>query len=388
MFTRPNIDWILFFAIIPLLLAGLVTMNSLTGSSSLFYHQLTWIGIALVIFFVLSCVDFHFLRRTDVLMVLYVGTCVLLLFLLFFVDPTKGARSWIDLGPFNVQPSDPAKIILILLLAKYFSRRHIEIANFKHIFVSGIYAFILFALIFLEPDFGTAIVIFSIWFGMVLVSGISKKHIFLLFFIGVVAFAGAWFFLLDGYQKQRIMTFVHPMADVRGAGYNARQSAIAVGSGGLFGQGVGYGTQSRLSFLPEHQTDFIFASFAEEWGFVGVLILFLLFTIVIWRILETALRGETNFEVLYGLGVAVYLMSHFILHVGINIGLLPVTGTTIPFMSYGGTHLVTEFAALGILMGMRSYQKTARSESFEVFSEVGGGTEPYTTQSHQGFDKR
>lgn len=373
-FSRPNIDWILFFAIIPLLLSGLVTMNAFVGDVGFFERQLIWIGIGFGVFFLLSFVNFRFLRRTDVLMTLYVGTCLALVALLLFVDPVKGARSWIDFGFFSIQPSEPTKIILILVLAKYFSRRHIEIANFRHIFVSGVYAFILFALVFLQPDFGTALVLFSIWLGMVLVSGISKKHLLLIVCMGAVAFGGAWALLLDPYQKTRVLTFFHPMADVRDAGYNARQSAIAVGSGGLFGQGVGFGSQSRLAFLPEHQTDFIFASFAEEWGFAGALLLFLLFGIVIWRILENALHGETNFEVLYGLGVAIYFMSHFVLHVGINIGLLPVTGTTIPFLSYGGTHLVTEFAALGILMGMRRYRTTAHPDSFEVFSEVGGRT--------------
>ncbi len=151
------------------------------------------------------------------------------------------------------------------------------------------------------------------------------------------------------------MNFIHPLADIHGSGYNAFQSTIAVGSGQILGKGVGYGTQSRLKFLPEYQTDFIFAAFAEEWGLIGVLIVFLLFGVIIWRILANALVGATNFETLFGLGLAIMFLAHFIVHVGMNIGILPVTGLPMPFMSYGGSHLMVEFIGLGILMGMRKY---------------------------------
>jgi rod shape determining protein RodA len=184
-----------------------------------------------------------------------------------------------------------------------------------------------------------------------------------MFFVGILAFIGLWNFGLKDFQKHRIINFIHPLTDIRGTGYNAYQSTIAVGSGEILGKGVGYGTQSRLKFLPEYQTDFIFAAFAEEWGFIGVLILFFLFTVVIWRIILSAMAGETNFEILFGAGTAVLIIVHFFINVGMNIQLLPVTGTTLPFLSYGGTHLVTEFAALGILMGMRRYNRVVHRDS-------------------------
>jgi len=183
--------------------------------------------------------------------------------------------------------------------------------------------------------------------------------------IGGLAFGGLWGFVFQPYQKQRISTFVHPLADIRGAGYNAYQSTIAVGSGQMFGKGVGFGTQSRLQFLPEYETDFIFAAFAEEWGFLGVIMIFILFFIVIWRILVNSLYGTTNFETLFGLGLAILLISHFIIHVGMNIGLLPVTGVPFPFMSYGGSHLLAEFVGLGILMGMRGNSRKFRKEDMK-----------------------
>lgn len=359
---KLSIDWILFFAVLPIVGAGLVTMNSFGGSNGYFENQIVWFGLSLVVFFVVSSIDMSFLKRTNVIMILY-GIVISLLVLLFAVGTvSKGAQSWFNLGGFSIQPVDPAKIILVVLLAKYFSRRHVEIADIKHIVISGMYAFFVFILVFLQPDFGGALIVFAIWFGMVMVSGLSKKHLFAVFAIGAVVFSLLWGFVFQEYQKKRILTFLHPLADIRGAGYNAYQSTITVGSGELLGKGVGFGTQSRLQFLPEYETDFIFAAFAEEWGFIGVLLLFLLYSIVIWRILHNALHSASNFELLYGVGLSIFFMSHFIVHVGMNIGLLPVTGLTIPFMSYGGSNLVTSFGALGILMSLRRNARAARRD--------------------------
>jgi rod shape determining protein RodA len=173
----------------------------------------------------------------------------------------KGAQSWFRIGSFSIEPSDPAQIVVILLLAKYFSRRHIEIRNIRHIIISGLYAFIICFLILIQPDFGGAIIIFLIWLGMILVSGLSKKHIIAVVFIGIVVSVGLWTYVLEPYQKDRIQTFINPLADIHGAGYNAYQSTIAIGSGKLMGKGLGYGTQSKLNFLPEYRTDFIFAAY-------------------------------------------------------------------------------------------------------------------------------
>ncbi|MBL4644282.1 MAG: rod shape-determining protein RodA, partial [Candidatus Pacebacteria bacterium] len=298
----------------------------------------------------------------SVITLLFIITVLLLVAVFIFGDVVKGAQSRFDFGGFAVQPAEYAKLVIIALLAKYFTRRHIEIANVKHILLSGVYAFVLFILILLQPDFGSAIMIFSVWFGMVMVSGISKKHLLSVLIIGMVAIAAMWMFVFADYQKDRIVTFLNPLADIRGTGYNAYQSTIAVGSGRLFGKGIGYGTQSKLQFLPEYETDFIFASFSEEWGFVGVLFLFILFAVLIWRILAHAQLGATNFETLFALGVAILFISHFTVHVGMNIGLLPVTGVTLPFMSYGGSHLLTEFAALGMIMGMSRYSRTVHRD--------------------------
>ncbi|PJE74377.1 MAG: rod shape-determining protein RodA [Candidatus Taylorbacteria bacterium CG10_big_fil_rev_8_21_14_0_10_41_48] len=357
-----HIDWPLLFAAVSVSLAGLITMNSFASENTFFERQVLWIIIAIFVFFLSSVFDYRFLRRSITVTIIFGITVLLLLLIFVFGDIVKGAQSRFDLGIFAIQPAEIAKLVLIVLLAKYFARRHIEIAHIKHILVSGLYAFLLFFLVFLQPDFGSAIIIASIWLGMVLVAGISRKHLIALAVIGVFASVVMWNFALADYQKDRFLTFLNPLADIQGAGYNAYQSTIAVGSGQVVGKGIGYGTQSKLQFLPEYETDFIFAAFAEEWGFVGVMLLFGLFGIVIWRVLSTAMRGASNFETLFGVGVAVLIISHFIVHVGMNLGLLPVTGTTVPFMSYGGSHLIIEFLALGMLMGMRKYARTVRHE--------------------------
>ncbi|HDQ16604.1 MAG TPA: rod shape-determining protein RodA [Candidatus Vogelbacteria bacterium] len=346
-----HLDWILFLSIPPLLLAGLLTMNSFTAESYYFNRQIVWIFISLIVFFSASLIDWRFLRRPLPVVFLYLSMIFPLIFLLIF---SSGARA-ISIAGVSFQPAEFIKIFLIIILAKYLSKRHIEIANIRHIIVSGIYAFIPFVLVLLQPDFGSAMIIFFIWLGMIMVSGISKKHLFLLILIGIISFGVGWNFVLHDYQKQRITSFLHPLADIQGAGYNAFQSKVAVGSGQIFGKGVGFGSQSRLSFLPEYQTDFIYAAFAEEWGFIGSLLIFLLFFIIIWRILANSLIGATNFETLFAVGLSVVLMSHFIIHIGMNIGLLPITGLPLPFLSYGGSHLLAEFLGLGILMGMRKY---------------------------------
>ncbi|HJO89810.1 MAG TPA: FtsW/RodA/SpoVE family cell cycle protein [Candidatus Paceibacterota bacterium] len=360
-----SVDWILFSATLLLVSAGLVTMNSFVEPNPFFEKQIIWVIIGIALFFTLSFIDFRFLRRSGVIVSLFAISTIILLLLFIFGDFVKGAQNRFDLGIFSLQPSDPIKLVVILLLAKYFSRRHVEIAHIRHILVSGFYTFVLFFLVFLQPDFGSAIIIALIWLGMVLVSGISKKHFLIVFFVGAVAFAGLWGYVFEDYQKERIQTFIHPLTDIQGAGYNAYQSTIAVGSGQVLGKGIGYGTQSKLQFLPEYETDFIFAAFAEEWGFVGVIIVLLLYGVVIWRIILNAMYGATNFEILFGVGLAILFMSQFIVHVGMNIGLLPVTGTTVPFLSYGGSHLITEFVGLGILMGMRRYRRAAHKDDIK-----------------------
>ena len=193
---------------------------------------------------------------------------------------------------------------------------------------------------------------------MVLVSGISKKHLFAVIAIGIISFSLAWKLVFKPYQKARIMNFVYPLQDIRGTGYNAYQSTIAVGSGGLFGKGLGYGTQSRLNFLPEYKTDFIFAAYAEEWGFVGAVLLFIFFGIILYKLAVYALVADSTFEALFTYGVLIWLLTHIAVNIGMNIGIMPVTGIPLPLMSYGGSHVLAECLALGMCVGMYRYARS------------------------------
>lgn len=364
-----SVDWILLSALLLLSGAGLSVLASFGGEAHFFSRQLVWLSLAVGAFFVAAFADWRFLRRTRFAFGAYLLALILLAWVSFAGTLVRGAQSWFDFGAFSFQPVEFAKLALIILLAKYFSRRHIEIAHLRHLVVSGTYAFLLIFLLLLQPDFGSAVIVFSIWFGLVILSGISRKHLAIVCAISAATFAGLWFFIFTDIQKARIESFLHPLADVRGAGYNALQSVIAVGSGGVWGKGVGYGTQSRLEFLPEYETDFVFAAFAEEWGLLGALLIFALYGVVFWRVLRAARMGETNFETLFALGVGAFLLAHFVIHIGMNIGLLPVTGVTLPFLSYGGSHLLMEFLALGMLVGMR---RRARSAQQSAVHELAG----------------
>ena len=253
-----------------------------------------------------------------------------------------------------------------MILAKYFSRRHVEIAIIKNIVVSFLYCGLIVLLLIMQPDFGSAMIVMLVWLGMIILMGAPKKYLLSMFLIGITALSCMWFFVFADYQKQRIITFIDPYTDITGSGYNVYQSLVAVGSGSLMGKGVGEGTQSRLSFLPESETDFIFAAFVEEWGLVGALLVIICFILIIFELCKRAEQASSNFEAFFMLGLSCILLAHFLFHIGINIGLLPATGITLPFMSYGGSHLITTYAGLGLVVAM-SQAKRLRSGSREIF---------------------
>lgn len=345
-------DLTLVLPAILLTVLGILTMSTFGIGESLALRQLAFLAIGILVYGALSMFDVRFIRNTTVVMSGYLVSLALLAGLLLFANPVLGAKAWFSLGIVSFQPADFAKLALIALLAKYLSRRHVEIGDFRHITVTGAYALGIILLVVVEPDLGNAIIFSVLWLGMLLISGISKKHLAALGALAFVAGAILWFGGLHEYQRTRILSFVNPAADIHGAGYNAYQAKIAVGSGELFGKGIGYGTQSKLRFLPEYQTDFIFAAFAEEWGFVGTALVLLIYGLLLIRLAEIARASATNFDAFFTLGVLILFSAHVAIHAGISLGLLPVTGTTIPFMSSGGSHLVMEFAALGIITSL------------------------------------
>lgn len=352
-----SIDWSLFLIIAPLLIAGLFAMKSFNNTSDYyFWRQIIWIAVGILFFFLSDKIQWRFFESTGFLIFLYgVGIALLLLLLMF------SETSWFQFSFFAVQPSEFMKLVMILLLAKYFSRRHVDIAHPRHIFVSGLYTAIPALLVFFQPDLGSSIIFFAIWLGVIIASGIPMRHLTIVFGVVAGAMFALWIFVLAPYQKDRVITFLNPYIDPKGSGYHALQSQIAVGSGGMWGQGIGYGGQSRLQYLPEHETDFIFAAIAEEWGFAGSILLLIFYVILMWHILHLARIASENTCRLFAIGFSIFIMSHFIVHVGMNVGLLPITGLPLSFVSYGGSHLLTLFIGLGIWNNM--YKSTRLKET-------------------------
>lgn len=241
---------------------------------------------------------------------------------------------------------------MILILAQYFSLRHIELYRIRHIIASGIYTAIPALLIFFQPDLGSAMVLIFLWLGIMIIAGIKFQQLVILFLIGIIILSIAWLVVLKPYQKDRIISFINPYIDPRGSSYQRIQSVIAVGAGQLWGRGLGQGSQSQLQFLPEQHTDFIFASIAEEWGFIGVCILFVAYCILFWRIIKTSLQASNNFARLFCIGALVVFFFQIFVNIGMNLGLLPIAGISLPFLSYGGSNLIISFITLGIIQSI------------------------------------
>ena len=308
-----------------------------------------WVGMGIVVFIIACRIDWHvYESNTPVLLGIYGVSIALLGILLIVGSVVRGSQSWLQLPLFSLQPAELAKLSLILVLAKYFARRHVEIALSRHLIVSAVYLGVPLALVLGQPDVGTAMVLVAIWGGMVLFSGITLRQLVVLSVIGVTVVLTAWFFFFTAEQQSRIISFLAPASDPRGAGYHSIQATVAVGSGEMWGKGVGYGTQSRLRFLPESQNDFIYAAFVEEWGVAGAAVVFALFGVIFWRLFRIARRAEGNFAQLFVIGLMMFLASHIVIHIGMNTGMLPITGLSLPFMSYGGSLMLVLAAGIGI----------------------------------------
>lgn len=360
-----HIDWILTAAVFLLTALGLFAMYSAGNSGAAYFErQLLWLFFGLAFMIALSFFDYRILKNYSYpIVALYALAIFLLVGLFFFGSQIRGSVSWFQIGHLSFQPVESVKIILLIALAKYFSARHVEIYQWRHVVVSGLYAALPAGLVLVQPDFGSAAIIFFIWFGVMLAVGIKPKQLAVLALaVSMVAWVG-WSYLLKDYQQERVLSFIAPQSDPLGAGYNMLQSTIAVGSGGLWGKGLGRGTQSQLNFLPEQHTDFIFAAVAEEWGFLGVLFLVALFITIFWRLLNAALLAGNNFAKLFISGFLILILAHSAINVGMNMGLLPITGISLPFVSYGGSNLLANFLALGLIQSIRVRYGSESDES-------------------------
>ncbi len=351
-----KLDWPLIIIVLLLTGVGLLTIYGIGSPESLVFakKQLSFVVLGFILMLAISFFDYRvFKNYSSVLIVLYLFSLASLISVLFSQE-VRGASSWFQLGPINFEPIEFVKIIVILFLAKYFSLRHIEMYRIRHLVVSGFYIALLVLAVVIQPDFGSALVLISIWFGLIIVAGIKIRHLIILCLIMVLLLAGSWFGVLKDYQKQRILTFLNPQDDPFGRGYHISQSLIAVGSGGLFGQGLGAGSQAGLKFLPEQHTDFIFATLAEQRGLLGVSVLLFIFILLFWRIIKLILVSANNFSRLFAVGLVIMIFTQVVINVGMNMAVLPITGLTLPLVSYGGSSLVSIFLALGILQSIKA----------------------------------
>lgn len=318
-----------------------------------FQKQLIFFAVGLLAMVLASFFDYRILRNNSYLILaLYFFCLALLLGLHFFAPSIRGTRGWYKFGILSFDPLELTKIVLIILLAKYFSMRHIQMYKFRHIVFSGVYVLLPAVLVFIKPDLGGTMVLLLIWLGILLVSGIKLKHFLILLLCFALVTFLSWNFLLKDYQKERIVSFVFPY-DKLGGSWSQEQTKIAVGSGQLLGLGVGGDSQVQYGFLPEPHTDFVFSAIAQEWGMLGVAALFVLYLVLLWRVLKIAIESEYNFPRLFAVGSAITLVAQFVINIGMNLSLLPVVGLYLPLVSYGGSGLIANFISIGILQSIR-----------------------------------
>ncbi len=351
-FSLKNFDWTLFFCLLAIAAAGLLSLAS--TSPGLFWKQSVWYLLGFSIILAGAVFDWKWVLSQPWFRWGVYGTSVaLLLFSNFQSETIRGTKSWIVVGGIQFEPVELAKLGLIFLLAGFFSRRHVSAWQNRNLILSTLYTAVPAFLIFVHPDFGSAAVITTIWVGFLLMSGIHKKRFLIGLVLACVGIAIVWTFLLKDYQKDRLTAFAFPERDPFGINYNVIQSKIAIGSAGLFGKGFGQGTQTHLGFLPEAQTDFIFAAFVEEWGFVGGAFLLLMFFLVFYRIYRIGVAATGNYSKFIILGASIVFLTHFAINAGSNLGIMPVTGITFPFLSYGGSSILTTSVLISIIQHIK-----------------------------------
>ena len=351
MLNYKHLDWRLNLTVLFLIAAGLASLAS--TNPSLFYRQLLWLALGLVLaLFVISFDWRPFVNYRFWIFGFYFIVIALLVAALIFAPTIRGTKSWLRIGSFQFEPSELMKLALIVFYSRFFSRRHAAIAQIPNSIVSFIYFAGPAALIIIQPDFGSAAVLFSIWLGYLLVSGIPWRHLLVVLLLLSILGTLAWDSFLKPYQKERILGFLFPTRDPLGINYSVIQAKIAIGSAGLFGKGFKQGTQTKLGFLTEQQTDFIFAAFIEEWGVLAGLLLVAAFIFLIFEIIKIGLDAQNNFSRFVCLGAAILFVVQFILNIGSNLGLTPVIGATFPFFSYGGSSILTNFILLGIIQSI------------------------------------
>ncbi len=352
-----NFNWYLFGVVLALVIIGLTNLYSAVyfwgegGSLHLFWSQLIWMSVGLVLMIAMSFVDYRMFMRLSV--PLYVISIILLILALVIGAEVRGTQGWLKVGPLSLQPAEFAKIAFILIMARYFTNNlgFEGYGLWELIKPLGLMA-VPCALIILQGDMGSSLFLVFIFGSVAFFARIRKRTLVGLAVLGLIAVVGVYTFGLKEYQRERITTFMHPEADVRGSGYHLMQSKIAVGSGKVFGKGYLKGNINKLRYLPERHTDFVFPVFAEEWGFAGSAVLLALYIALLMMVLDIARKSKERFASFLAVGIAMMLFWQLVINLGGVLGLMPLTGVTLPLMSYGGSSMIAVLASIGILMNI------------------------------------
>ena len=353
-------NFLIPICLILLLVIGLFALYSASYSKSLLdktinyaFIQLRWIVVGLVSIGIVFLINYK--RLLEISYIVYVINIILLVLVILIHRQEAGAHRWLSFLGINFQPSEFMKLVIILTLARYLSSHKYEESNLKTILISFGIVFLPLFLIIKQPDLGTALIFIPVLFVMIYIWGCRLRYIITTLLMGVILSPLLWCFLKD-YQKERLLVFINPNIDPLGAGYTIIQSKIAIGSGGILGKGFLQGTQNQLNFLPEHHTDFIFSCIGEEWGLIGALIIIVLYFIVIWEGFNIAQESSLMERKLLAAGISTLIMLHVIINICMSIGLMPVVGLPLPFISYGGSHIVVFMIMIGILLNIK-YKK-------------------------------
>jgi len=355
-----NLDFTLLFAVVFLCFYGLLALYSSTrlaagGSDPYFFvkRQSLWALLGFIFLITIVFIDYHNLERYS--KVIYFGAIALLIMVIISGRSTYGARRWLAIGPFDFQPSEFAKIALIIFLADFLANNKPKLDNFFYYFLSFAYTGLLILLVFMQPDLGTSLVYLAILIIMLFVAGVKIKFLVFTFLAALSSVPILWTFLKD-YQKSRLILFLNPNLDPLGGGYNVIQSRIAIGSGGFLGNGIFSGLQSQLNFLPAQHTDFIFSVLGEELGFIGAILLLGLYATILWRGIKIALEARDLLGTLLATGAVSFLFFHIVVNIGMAMGMLPATGLPLPFLSYGGSFMISNLMAIGILLNVELHK--------------------------------
>lgn len=345
-------DWVLLGAALLLLMMGLaaiwtVALSRDASNLETVNKQLTAAAIGLALLFFGAAAHYRLFKNYSFL--IGVITTALLVLVLFAGRTIRGTTGWFSVAGWNFQPVELAKFALVLFLAKYFDDHPRAAFGMRQFLISSAVVGVVIALVLAQPDFGSAFILGAVWLGMLACARVRIRYLLMVIGAAIVGVFVAWFFLFAPYQKDRVLTFLDPGRDPLGRGYNVKQSIIAVGSGEFFGRGLGLGSQTQLRFLPESQTDFIFAVLAEQLGFVGAALVLVFYGIILWRILNVVKTASDDFSAFAALGILLVFTIQCVVNVGMNVGLMPVTGIALPFVSYGGSALLMSLVMLGVV---------------------------------------